>query len=67
MTQATPAASVVDLDEITRIELIVARRLRERTSGEHRSRAEGAGFDFVGLRDWESGDRPAAIDRMLHE
>lgn len=60
--QATPAASVVDLDEITRIELIVARRLRERTSGEHRSRAEGAGFDFVGLRDWQSGDRPAAID-----
>ena len=60
--QATPAASVVDLDEITRIELIVARRLRERTAGEHRSRAEGAGFDFVGLRDWQPGDRPAAID-----
>jgi uncharacterized protein (DUF58 family) len=60
--QATPAAAVVDLDEITRIELIVARRLRERTSGEHRSRAEGSGFDFVGLRDWQSGDRPAAID-----
>jgi uncharacterized protein (DUF58 family) len=55
-------AAVVNLDEITRIELIVARRLRERTAGEHRSRAEGAGFDFVGLRDWHSGDRMSAID-----
>ena len=63
MTSPAPqAASLVDLDEITRIELIVARRLRERTSGEHRSRTEGAGFDFVGLRDWQSGDRMAAID-----
>jgi uncharacterized protein (DUF58 family) len=50
------------LDEITRIELIVACRLRERTSGEHRSRAEGTGFDFVALRDWHAGDRPSAID-----
>jgi uncharacterized protein (DUF58 family) len=56
------AASVVSLEEITRIELIVARRLQERTSGEHRSRTEGAGFDFVGLRDWQSGDRLSAID-----
>ena len=55
-------ASLVDLDEITKIELIVARRLQERTAGEHRSRAEGAGFDFVGLRDWHSGDRLSAID-----
>jgi uncharacterized protein (DUF58 family) len=55
-------ATLVDLDEITRIELIVARRLRERTQGEHRSRGEGAGFDFVGLRDWHSGDRLSAID-----
>jgi uncharacterized protein (DUF58 family) len=55
-------ASVVNLDEIAKIELIVARRLQERTAGEHRSRAEGAGFDFVGLRDWHSGDRTSAID-----
>lgn len=59
---APDAASVVNLDEITKIELIVARRLRERTAGEHRSQAEGAGFDFVGLRDWHSGDRLSAID-----
>jgi len=54
--------SLIDLDEITKIELIVARRLRERTAGEHRSRSDGAGFDFVGLRDWHSGDRLSAID-----
>jgi uncharacterized protein (DUF58 family) len=63
MNWRSPApVSLVDLDEITKIELIVARRLRERTAGEHRSRADGAGFDFVGLRDWHSGDRLSAID-----
>jgi len=62
IAQAPDAAAVVDLEEITKIELIVARRLRERTAGEHRSQAEGAGFDFVGLRDWHSGDRMSAID-----
>jgi uncharacterized protein (DUF58 family) len=56
------AAAIVNLDELTEIELIVGRRLRERTAGEHRSRADGAGFDFVGLRDWHSGDRLSAID-----
>ena len=60
--RASAAASAVGLEEITRIELIVSRRLRERTPGEHRSRAEGTGFDFVGLRDWQSGDRMSAID-----
>ena len=40
---SAPATSVVDLEEITRIELIVSRRLRERTSGEHRSRAKADG------------------------
>ena len=61
-TREPEPAAVVNLDEITRIELIVARRLRERTAGEHRSRADGSGFDFVGLRDWHSGDRLSAID-----
>jgi uncharacterized protein (DUF58 family) len=56
------AASIVNLDEIAEMELIVSRRLQERTAGEHRSRAEGAGFDFVGVRDWHSGDRLSAID-----
>lgn len=60
--RAADAAPGLGLEEIARIELIVARRLRERTSGEHRSHAEGTGFDFVGLRDWQPGDRPSAID-----
>jgi len=63
MTSHPPDAEVViGLEDITRIELIVARRLQERTSGEHRSRTEGTGFDFVGLRDWQPGDRWSAID-----
>lgn len=59
---ALEVSSAVNLEEITRIELIVTRRLQERTAGEHRSRAEGAGFEFVGLRDWQPGDRMSAID-----
>jgi uncharacterized protein (DUF58 family) len=63
MTSQPPDAGVVlGLEDITRIELIVARRLQERTSGEHRSRTEGTGVDFVGLRDWQPGDRWSAID-----
>jgi uncharacterized protein (DUF58 family) len=62
--KAAPVAEVplVSLEEITKIELILVRRLQELTAGEHRSRAEGAGFDFVGLRDWQSGDRMSSID-----
>ncbi len=59
---AAPATTAVDLAEITRIELIVVRRLRERMAGEHRSWSEGTGFDFVGVRDWQPGDRLSAID-----
>jgi uncharacterized protein (DUF58 family) len=62
--KAAPVAEapLLSLAEITKIELIVVRRLQELTAGEHRSRAEGTGFDFVGLRDWQSGDRMSAID-----
>jgi uncharacterized protein (DUF58 family) len=63
VTSVPPAeAPLVSVEEITKIELIVVRRLQELTAGEHRSRAEGAGFDFVGLRDWQSGDRMSSID-----
>jgi uncharacterized protein (DUF58 family) len=62
MSPAPAVTSALNLEEITRIELIVTRRLQERTAGEHRSRAEGAGFEFVGLRDWQPGDRMSAID-----
>ena len=36
--------------------------MREVTIGEHRSRSHGSGFDFVGLRDWQAGDRFSSID-----
>jgi len=36
--------------------------MREFTIGDHRSVFHGTGFDFVGLRDWQPGDRLASID-----
>jgi len=43
-------------------ELLILKRMREVTIGDHRSTAHGAGFDFVRLRDWQAGDRPSQID-----
>ena len=54
--------ALVSLAEITEIELIILRRMREVTLGEHRNRAAGAGFDYTGLRQWQSGDRLSHID-----
>ena len=53
---------LVSLSDITEIELTIVRRMREVTMGDHRSMAHGSGFDFVGLRDWQAGDRPSQID-----
>jgi uncharacterized protein (DUF58 family) len=36
--------------------------MREFTIGEHRSMFHGTGFDFVGLREWEPGDRMSHVD-----
>jgi uncharacterized protein (DUF58 family) len=55
-------APYVSLADITEIELLMLKRMREVTIGEHRSRSHGSGFDFQGLRDWQPGDRPASID-----
>src|SRR5882724_5824580 len=52
----------VNLSELTEIELLIMRRMREFTIGEHRSLFTGSGFDFVGLRDWQPGDRMSNID-----
>jgi uncharacterized protein (DUF58 family) len=52
----------VNLSELTEIELLIMRRMREFTIGEHRSLFHGSGFDFVGLRDWQAGDRLSQID-----
>lgn len=53
---------LVDLSEITELELLILKRMREFTSGEHRSLFRGSGFDFAGLRDWQPGDRVSAVD-----
>ncbi len=53
---------LIDVGEIAEIELLILRRMRQHTMGEHASVFRGAGFDFVGVRDWEPGDRPSAID-----
>jgi uncharacterized protein (DUF58 family) len=55
-------APLLSLADITEIELIILRRMREFTMGDHRSRQQGSGFDFIGLRDWQPGDRFESID-----
>ena len=54
--------TLVSLADVNEIELLLLRRMREFTIGEHSSLFHGAGFDFTGLRDWQAGDRFEAID-----
>jgi uncharacterized protein (DUF58 family) len=56
------AAPLVSLSDLTEIELLILRRMRDMTIGDHRSLAHGSGFDFVGLREWQAGDRFSTID-----
>jgi uncharacterized protein (DUF58 family) len=58
----TEDAPLITLTDITEIELLILRRMREMTIGDHRSLAHGSGFDYVGLRPWQSGDRFSTID-----
>ena len=62
MMEETAAGPLVDLSEIAEIELFVLRRMKERTIGDHDSVFRGPGFNFVGIRDWEPGDRTSSID-----
>jgi uncharacterized protein (DUF58 family) len=55
-------APLVNLADITEIELVILKRMREMTLGDHRSRSQGTGFDFQGLREWQAGDRFSSID-----
>jgi|SRR5215471_6140577 len=59
-----PGADVplVNLSEVAEIELFILKRMKEYTLGDHASMFKGAGFNFVGVRDWEPGDRVSAID-----
>jgi uncharacterized protein (DUF58 family) len=58
-TDDEPLVSLADIGEI---ELLVLKRMREFTIGEHSSVFHGSGFDFTGIRDWQAGDRFEAID-----
>ena len=48
--------------EIAEIELFILKRMKEFTLGDHASVFKGPGFNFVGVRDWEPGDRMSSID-----
>jgi uncharacterized protein (DUF58 family) len=61
-TRETDVEPFVNLAELTEIELLILRRMREFTIGEHRSVFHGHGFDLVGLRDWQPGDRLNQVD-----
>src|SRR5918999_6319159 len=61
-TREQEVEPLINLSEITEIELLILKRMREFTIGEHASMFHGAGFDFTGLRDWQAGDRFEAID-----
>jgi len=59
---AAEAEPLINLSEIAEIELFILRRMKEFTLGDHASVFKGSGFNFVGVRDWEPGDRVSAID-----
>jgi uncharacterized protein (DUF58 family) len=64
-TERTVAATdpdLVDFAEISEIELRILKRMKEYTLGDHGSVFHGTGVDFVGLRDWQAGDRLSSID-----
>ena len=62
MTDVAPAEPLVNLNEIAEIELFVLKRMKEFTLGDHARVFHGAGFNFVGTREWQPGDRMSSID-----
>ncbi|MGH9237617.1 MAG: DUF58 domain-containing protein [Vicinamibacterales bacterium] len=62
MTTASAEEPLVNLREIAEIELFIIKRMKEFTLGDHASVFKGSGFNFVGVRDWEPGDRMSSID-----
>ena len=61
-TREQEGEPLVNLSEITEIELLILKRMRELTMGEHRGLYHGSGFDLVGLHEWQAGDRLTSID-----
>lgn len=62
MIEARSATPLVNLSEVAEIELFILKRMKDFTLGDHASVFKGSGFNFVGIRDWEPGDRMSAID-----
>src|SRR6266571_3278602 len=62
MTQNPAAEPLVNLSEVAEIELFILKRMKEFTLGDHASVFRGSGFNLVGLRDWQPGDRMSSID-----
>jgi uncharacterized protein (DUF58 family) len=60
--EQTATSSLVNLNEIAEIELFILKRMKEFTVGDHASVFHGAGFNFVGTRDWQPGDRLSSVD-----
>ena len=58
---AVESTPLVNRSEIAEIEMFILRRMKEFTLGDHASVFKGAGFNFVGIRDWEPGDRVSSI------
>ena len=56
------AVDLISLAEIENVELAVARRMHEHMLGAHPSIFQESGFEFVGLRDWQPGDRLSSTD-----
>ena len=61
-TAARASDTLVNWAELKDIELVVLKRMKEHAAGSHPSIFQGVGFNFVGLRDWQPGDRPSDID-----
>jgi len=62
VTESPVPEPLVNLSEIAEIELFILKRMKEFTLGDHASVFKGPGFNFVGVRDWEPGDRTSSID-----
>ena len=62
MIESQAAEPLVNLSEIAEIELCILKRMKGFTLGDHASPFKGPGFNFVGVRDWEPGDRMSSID-----
>jgi len=62
VTGRPDAEPLVNLSEVAEIELFILKRMKEFTLGDHASVFKGPGFNFVGVRDWEPGDRTSSVD-----